>query len=52
MIVYAACFLLALFGIALVFAGKKDNEPLIIAGAGLYFIALFVASVHSIVTTP
>lgn len=52
MIVYGVCILLALFGIALMFAGKDKNEPLIISGAALYFIALFIAAIHSIGTTP
>lgn len=43
---YLVCFLAALLGIALVFYGRR--ESIIIIGGALYFVALFVAAIHSL----
>lgn len=48
---YFICLLLGLVGIALVFAGRK-NEWVLILGAAIYFIALFVAAIHSLGAAP
>lgn len=50
MITYGACLLVGLAGIGLVFAGRKGNEAVIILGAAIYFIALFVAAISSMHT--
>lgn len=45
---YLVCFLAALLGIVLVFYGRR--EWVIIVGGAFYFVALFVAAIHSMHT--
>lgn len=45
-ITYLICLLFGFVGIGVVFAGRK-NEWIVVLGAAIYFVALFVAAINS-----